>query len=216
MLFNVELASQYVAALPALEAWYQSPAKEKTNVGVDRTRIRGVGTGHRGTNGPLAAYDEWVNAQFIKLIRGEWDVVSLASFAGFETWHDHLVESIEDYWEIRSFPDLPRGQAFRMVDSFVKWLHARADGRPVLARAVFEHGHIIVNGPTLNELKRLSSMVPDWSTQMTLAEASTAYCEIQQLVRDFCRQFGGTPLLFDVFARNDVFRSAQAQEHAVA
>ncbi|CAN0622922.1 conserved protein of unknown function [Burkholderia multivorans] len=217
MPFNVELAAQYVGALPALEAWYRTAANETTDIGVDHTGIRGIGTGHRGdSNGPLTAYNAWANAQLVKLIRGGWDIALFASLSSFETWHALLLESVEAYWEMRGYGALPRGQAYRMVDSFVKWLRTRADGRPVLAQAIFEHGHIIVNGPTLDALHRVCANVPVWSTQMTPAETSASYSEIQELVREFCRQFGGTSLLFDVFARNHGFHLATLQANAVA
>jgi hypothetical protein len=37
---------------------------------------------------------------------------------------------------------------------------------------------------------------------MTRAETTVAYRLIQRLARDFCEKYGGTPMLFDVFARN--------------
>ncbi|MDN7856288.1 hypothetical protein [Burkholderia cepacia] len=99
----------YVEALPELEAWYRNAAKETTDIGVDRASIRGIGTGHRGeTNGPLAAYNAWANAQLVKLIRGVWHIASFASVSGFETWHALLLESAEAYWEMRRYPALPR------------------------------------------------------------------------------------------------------------
>lgn len=117
---------------------------------------------------------------------------------------------------MREYPALPRIQAYRMVDSFVKWLRTRADRRPMLARAIFEHRHIIVNGPTLDALHRACTTVPVWSSQMTPLETSVSYGEIHELTREFCRQFGGTPLLFDVFARSRGFRVAALQANAVA
>jgi hypothetical protein len=154
MPLNHQLADRYAAALPALKAWYDDATNEKTYIGVDFAGIRGVGTGHRGEiNGPLAAYNMWSNAQVVNLIRGVWDIPALASFEGFETWHALMVESIEAYWQLRGFPELPRHQAYRLCDSFVKWLRTRTTLRPVLARAIIERGHIIVNGPTLTMLR---------------------------------------------------------------
>jgi hypothetical protein len=131
MPFNEERAAQYVEAVPALEAWYRNAADETTAIGVDHTGIRGV-----------------------------WDIASFAPFSGFKTWHALLLQSVEGYWEMREYPALPRSQAYRMFDSFINWLRTRADGRPVLAQAIFEHGHIIVNGPTLDALHRVCTTFP--------------------------------------------------------
>jgi hypothetical protein len=213
MPFNQELAAQYAHALPKLEAWHRNPTKEKTHIGLDVAGIRGVGTGHRGeTNGPLTTYSTWASALLVNLIRGVWDIPSLASFSGFERWHRLLVESVEAYWQSRGFPELPRHQAYRLVDSFIKWMRTCTGRRPVLAQAILEHGHVIVNAPSLDALRQLCNAVPTWSTQMTRGDATAAYRLIQQLVREFCSQYGGTPLLFDVFARNEGTRLVAAQE----
>jgi len=77
-----------------------------------------------------------------------------------------------------------------MVHSFIKWLRT---SRPALARAVLVHDHIIVNGPALEAFHRVWTAGPVWSPQMTPVETSASYGEIQELVRKFCRQFGGPP-----------------------
>jgi hypothetical protein len=83
-----------------------------------------------------------------------------ASFAGFETRRALLLEFAEAYWQTRGFSQLPRNQAFRLVDSFIKRLRTRAGGRPELAQAIRKHGHIIVNGPTLDMVGELRKTVP--------------------------------------------------------
>lgn len=139
----------------------------------------------------------------------------MASFSGFERWHGLLVESVEAYWQSPGFSELPRHQAYRLVDSFIKWIRTCTGRRPALAQAILEHGHLIVNGPSLDALRQLSNAVPAWSTQMTRVDATAAYRLIQQLMREFCSQYGGTPLLFDVFARNEGTRLVAAQENVL-
>ncbi|MFL9906777.1 hypothetical protein [Paraburkholderia sp. RL17-337-BIB-A] len=148
----------------------------------------------------------------VNLIRGVWNI---PSFAGFETWHALLVESVEAYWQSRGFPKLPRHQAYRLVDSLIKWMRTCTGRRPVLGQAILEHGHVIVNGPSLDTLRPLCNTVPTRSMQMTRVDATAAYRLIQRLVREFCSQYGGTPLLFDVFARNEGTRLAAAQENVL-
>jgi len=204
MHFNSRIAAQYVTALPLLEAWFCDPKNEKTNIGVNAAGIRGVTAGPAGSaSAPLRTYNTWANAELIKLLHGFWDFDLLLSCEGMEAFHADLVESVESSWLSRGFPALARNQSYRLCDSFIKWMRIGAKSRPQIARAVHDFGHVVVNGPTLELLGRLCDELPSFTTQMATADATASYEQIQATVREFCGQHGGTPVLFDVFARTE-------------
>ncbi|QIE22960.1 hypothetical protein [Caballeronia sp. SBC2] len=204
MRFNSQIAAQYVTALPLLEAWFCDPKNEKTNIGVNAAGIRGVAAGPAGSaTAPLSSYNTWANAELVKLLRGFWDLSALQSVEGMGAFHAYLVESVESFWLSRGFPALARHQSYRLCDSFIKWMRVGAKSRPQIARAVHEFGHVVVNGPTLELLERLCDKLPSYSTQMAPQDTTASYHQIQAIVREFCHQYGGTPILFDVFARNE-------------
>jgi hypothetical protein len=204
MHFNSQIAAQYVTALPLLEAWFCDPKNEKTNIGVNAAGIRGVAAGPAGSaTAPLSTYNTWANAEFVKLLRGFWDLGALQSFEGMEAFHAYLVESVESFWLSRGFPSLSRHQSYRLCDSFIKWMRVGAKSRPQIARAVHDFGRIVLNGPTLELLERLCDNLPSYSTQMAPDDTTASYQQIQAIAREFCRQYGGTLVLFDVFARNE-------------
>jgi hypothetical protein len=204
MHFNSQIAAQYVTALPLLEACFCDPKNEKTNIGVNAAGIRGVAAGPAGSaTAPLRTYNTWANAELVKLLRGFLDLGALQSFEGMEAFHAYLVESVESFWLSSGFPSLSRHQSYRLCDSFIKWMRIGAKSRPQIARAVHDFGHIVVNGPTLELLKRLCDNLPSYSTQMAPQDTAASYQQIQAIAREFCHQYGGTPILFDVFARNE-------------
>jgi hypothetical protein len=204
MHFNSQIAAQYVTALPLLEAWFCDPKNEKTNIGVNAAGIRGVAAGPAGSaTAPLSSYITWANAELVKLLRGFWDFDALHSFEGMAAFHADLVASAGSYWLSRGFPALARHQSYRLCDSFIKWMRIGAKSRPQIARAVHDFGHVVINAPTLELLERLCDNLPSYSTQMAPLDTTASYQQIQAIVREFCRQYGGTPVLFDVFARNE-------------
>jgi len=209
MHFNSQIAAQYVTALPLLEAWFCDPKNEKTNIGVNAAGIRGVAAGPAGSaTAPLSSYDTWANAELVKLLRGFWALGAMQSSEGMEALHAYLVESVESFWLSRGFPALARHQSYRLCDSFIKWMRVGAKSRPQIARAVHDFAHIVVNVPTLKLLERLCDNLPSYSTQMAIEDTTVSYRQIQAIVREVCRQYGGTPVLFDVFARNEYLARA--------
>jgi hypothetical protein len=211
MHFDSQIAAQYVKALPLLEAWFYDPTNERTLIGVNAAGIRGVAAGPAGSaSAPLRTYNTWANAELVKLLRGVWDFDALHSLEGMEAFHADLITSVESAWLAHGFPSLARHQSYRLSDSFIKWMRIGSTSRPQIARAAHDFGHVIVNGPTLNLLERLCNDVPTYSTRMAPDDTITSYRKIQAIVREFCRQHGGTPVLFDVFARNAHVASASA------
>jgi hypothetical protein len=212
---NAALAAEYQRYLGEAEKWFRH-AKEKTHAGVDAKSSRGAVTGYTGEPFcPLAVFNEWADRRFAKqLAPAYFEAANLSDRAALDVWQAEMVRDIRDHWlkkrtlETRGkpkeieFPPLPFLQAARLVNSFIKALRVKCEKRPHVLEAIFANGHVVLNGPTLAVLRDLYIKVPEYNLKQGEEEIQESYRLIQQGVRDFCAEYGGTPLLFDVFARN--------------
>lgn len=200
MPINAQLAAAYVAALPESQRWFHKE-KEKTVAGVDNTGIRGINTSKEGV-GPLHAFNTWANGALGTFRAADFDEAAFSTQAGFDAVHLKFVESLEGYWPKHGFEPLYRAQALRLVNLFIKHLRVKAQNRPTILRSVEENGHIVVNTPNLSKLGELfGGGLPVYEPSMDEATAMQSYRVIQQAVRDFCTQYGGSPLMLDIFFR---------------
>lgn len=200
MPINAQLAAAYVAALPESQRWFHK-AKETTVAGVDNTGIRGINTSKDGV-GPLHAFNTWASGALGSFRANDFDMAAFVTQAGFDAVHLKFVESLEDYWPKHGFEPLYRAQALRLVNLFIKHLRVKAQNRPAILKGVEENGHIVVNTPNLDKLDQLfGGGLPAYEPSMDEATAMRSYQVIQQAVRDFCSQYGGSPLMLDIFFR---------------
>jgi hypothetical protein len=212
---NAALAAEYQQYLGEAEKWFRH-AKEDTHAGVNTKSARGVATGYSGEPyGPLAVFNEWADRQFAKqLAPGYFDAANLADRAAFDVWQAEMVRDIRAHWskkrapEMRGrtrqieFPPLPFLQASRLANSFIKALRVKCNKRPHVLEAIFANGHVVLNAPTLSVLRELYTNLSEYDLLQSEDEVQQSYRSIQQRARDFCTEYGGSPLLFDVFARN--------------
>jgi hypothetical protein len=212
---NAALAADYQQYLGEAEKWFRH-AKEETHAGVDAKSARGVVTGYTGEPfGPLAVFNEWADRQFVKqLAPGYFDAANLTHRPAFDIWQAEMVRDIRAHWSKKravqtrgkthqiEFPPLPFLQASRLANSFIKALRVKCNKRPHVFEAIFANGHVVLNAPTLTVLGDLYTKVSEYDLRQREGEVQQTYHSIQQRVRDFCAAYGGSPLLFDVFARN--------------
>jgi hypothetical protein len=212
---SAALAAEYQQYLGEAEKWFRH-AKEVTHAGVDTKSARGVATGYTGEPyGPLAVFNEWADRQFAKqLAPGYFDAANLGDRAAFDVWQAEMVRDIRAHWSKKrvfgtrgkthpiEFPPLPFLQASRLADSFIKALRVKCNKRPHVLEAIFANGHVVLNAPTLAVLRDLHTTLPEYNLLQSEAEVQLSYRSIQQRARDFCAEYGGSPLLLDVFARN--------------
>ena len=85
----------------AQDLW-EDPAGEASNLGLDATSARAMGTGVQGSErGPIAIYEAWAYKQLV-LIDQNLDLPKLISTReGFEAWHTELTKSLVAYWRVR-------------------------------------------------------------------------------------------------------------------
>jgi hypothetical protein len=81
-------------------------------------------------------------------------------------------------------------------------LRVKCNKRPHVLEAIFANGHVVLDAPTLGVLRDLHTKLSEYNLLQSEDEVQQSYRSIQQRVRDFCAEYGGSPLLFDVFARN--------------
>jgi hypothetical protein len=211
---NAALAAEYQLYLGEAEKWFRH-AKEETRAGVDTKSARGVATGYTGEPyGPLTVFNEWADRRFAKqLAPGYFDKANLTDRAAFDVWQAEMVRDIRAHWSKKrapgtrgktheiEFPPLPFLQAARLANSFIKALRVKCYKRPHVLEAILVNGHVVLNAPTLGMLRELYTNVPEYNLLQSEEAVQQSYRSIQQGVRDFCTKYGGTPLLFDVFAR---------------
>jgi hypothetical protein len=212
---NAALAAEYQQYLGEAERWFRH-AKEATHAGVDTKSARGVATGYTGEPyGPLAVFNEWADRQFAKqLAPGYFDAANLSDRAAFDVWQADMVRDIRAHWSRKrasetrdkthqvEFPPLPFLQASRLANSFIKALRVKCNKRPHVLEAIFANGHVVLDAPTLGVLRDLNTKLSEYNLLQSEDEVQQSYRSIQQRARDFCAEYGGSPLLFDVFARN--------------
>jgi hypothetical protein len=213
--YNAALAAEYQEYLEHAEKWFRH-AKEGTHAGVDAKSARRVVTGYTGEPfGPLAVFNEWADRRFAtQLAAGYFDAVNLTDRAAFDVWHAEMVRDLRSHWSKKrvpqtggkanqiEFPPLPFLQASWLANSFIKALRLKCNKRPHVLEAILANGHVVLNAPTLAVLRDLCAKVSNYNLLQSEDEVQQNYRSIQQCVRDFCTEYGGSPLLFDVFARN--------------
>lgn len=94
----------------------------------------------------------------------------------------------------------------KLVNLFVKWVAPKTAGAPGLRDAILANGHVVLNTPTIARMQALfGTEMPACPAQPTQAQFTTWYARCQELVRTYTSagEYGGSPVLFDVWCRAD-------------
>lgn len=125
----------------------------------------------------------------------------LASRDAFLHWHATLAHQLQQVWCTEQKRPLDFAQQFKLVDLFIKWL-SEHDFRSVLVKEGFiEHANCALDRQMLAKLNEcLSGALPMPSPSMGHISNEHTYNFCQDLIADFARTCGGSPLLFDYWA----------------
>ncbi|MFL9906810.1 hypothetical protein [Paraburkholderia sp. RL17-337-BIB-A] len=199
---NQQLIDDYVDNLVQAEGWFDDVDNDKTYGGV--STFQGVETGFTGEpNGPQAVHKGWAYRELKKLSEEGFDVNALDSTEGFERWHAKLIDSYEANYERKGLKPLPRHTVYRLVDLFVKWLRVYRKEYPAVVAAIKRHAHVVLNEPNRNLISEIIDDCPPYGSSTQSTEGAVrSYNDIQNKVRVFCQQRGGSPIIVDVWARN--------------
>jgi hypothetical protein len=200
MTINTKIADHYEAYVPQGENWLATHA-EDTFGGIDKSAWREISP--KSTAVAKEAYEAWV-ARLVKQFKSsEFDFDALNTPEGFEAFHASSVEDIQAYWAARGLEAQPHHAVFFMVDSAVKFFRRTDNNRwPVLHQAVRKYGHTVLNEPSQSLLKELFADEKRYTSAGTTEEVDASYKTRQARIRDFCGQYGGSPLVVDAYARS--------------
>lgn len=217
-----DVLAAYQAYQPFARAWWQDAGRETSNLGLDHTSARAMGTGIPGAeHGPIALYEAWAAVEFAKIADDARLLQAISTQEGFDAWHDALAESLDAHWRARvtennarlrehegdehipANPDLCVAHQYKMVDLFVKFLRVRGAQHPELARHCYEFGHIPLDLKSLAVLSAaFGGILVGAGNKFRMGDivSKQMYRTCQRLARAICQEAGGTPLLLDVFA----------------
>ena len=118
----------------------------------------------------------------------------------FEAWHAHLVADLQREWQSRDGARLSVAHQYKLIDLLIKWLSRHDFGDPANTKGFEAHAHCALDRQTLTKLNEcLSFAFPMAHASMGNILTSNAYVFCQDLISEFTRSCGGTPLLFDYF-----------------
>lgn len=202
--------ANYKARLKDAMAWYNNPLTEKVRDGEGRGvhYVRENLTGGTGEDGPVRTFERWTStiwSPLVKKIEGEpYKIEALAKrisdIEEFEAWHGELAESLAKYWRTNTDRDLPWHYQFEFIDLYIKWLRTVKTYEP-FAAAIFNFGHVALTSETRDVLVEIFGRRVIGKTKVGNIGPVEDYNVHQQLVRNFCYLYGGTPVIFDVFCR---------------
>lgn len=219
--FNAEWLQMYEDYLPAARLWWDKNIRTKSAFGVEQTTARSYSTGQRGaTSGPVAVFNEWAAYQVRALEQDPGWRQTLSTREGFDRAHAGFAASLAAHWQqrvaaISAFTEagaagerqkrvsreLTVGQKYKFVDLFVRYLWIEHSDRTLSAESNLPQARAPLDRKSLHVLSAMFNgilMAPKFSMGMVVSEVQYRYC--QALVEMVCRERGGTPLLFDVFA----------------
>jgi hypothetical protein len=200
MTINKKIADQYETYVPRGEDWLAT-YRDDTFGGIDKSGWRGL------TNKPTVdlkeAHDAWV-ARLVKRFKaGEFDFDTIDTPEGFEAFHASLVEDCKAFWAARNLEAQSQHVVLGLVDLTVRFFRRTDANRwPVLHQAVRKYGHTVLNESAQNLLKELFADEKRYTSTGTTEEIDASYNAQQARIRDFCEQYGGSPLVVDAYARD--------------
>ncbi len=197
--FAPELQKEFTDAIPRLRKQMGSIpfAKKDYTFGVGGETLRALSN---LSNRPSDLYRTWA-ARVCDRLTPATLAKLVATAEAFEAWHAHLVADLQKEWEAREGARLLVAHQYKLVDLLFKWLSWYDFGDPAVTRGFEAHAHCPLDTQSLTKLNEcLSHALPMRHPSMKniLTEHTYVYC--QDLISEFTRSCGGTPLLFDYFA----------------
>jgi hypothetical protein len=199
---------EYRRSLPRSRKIFES-VDEKTSFGATPAAFQSAQAGpSRFRPSAYEIYNKWAEGVLADLLAQKSSIgTRVASRAEFNVWHEELIASLNAAWVKSAHKDFPISskQKRKLVNLFVKWLAPKATA-PGLRDAIFANGHVVLNTPTIAKMEALfGTEMPACPAQPTEAEFAAWYADCQELVRTYtsAAQFGGSPVLFDVWCRAD-------------
>lgn len=199
MTINTKIADHYETYVPRGENWLATHP-EDTFGGIDKSAWREISS--KSTAVAKEAYEAWV-ARLVKQFKAsEFDFDALDTPEGFEAFHASLVEDIQACWAARGLDAQSHHVVLLMVDSAVRFFRRTDNNRwPVLHQAVRKYGHTVLNELSQSLLKEIFADEKRYLSAGTAEEIDASYKARQARIRDFCEQYGGSPLVVDAYAR---------------
>jgi hypothetical protein len=199
MPINRKIADHYQAYVARGESWLATHPDD-TFGGVDKSAWRGISI--KSTADTKEAYEAWV-AQLVKRFKaGEFDFDAINTPQGFEAFHASLVDGAKAFWAARGLEAQSHHVILLLIDSAVKFFRRTDNDRwPVLHQAVRTYGHAVLNEPGQSLLKELFTDEKRYLPAGTPEEIDASYKAQQTRIRDFCEQYGGSPLVVDAYVR---------------
>jgi len=204
MTINRKIADHYETYVPQGENWLATHP-EDTFGGIDKSAWRAISI--KSTDVPKEAYEAWV-ARLVKRFKAaEFDFDAINTPEGFEAFHASLVEDNKTCWAARGLEAPSHHVVLFMVDSALKFFRRTDNNRwPVLHQAVRRYGHTVLNERAQSLLKELFADEKRYISAGTTDEIDTSYKAQQARIRDFCEQYGGSPLVVDAYAHDHHFK----------
>lgn len=199
MPINRKIADHYEAYVPRGESWLATHPDD-TFGGIEKSAWRGISS--KSAAETKEAYEAWV-AQLVKRFkRGEFDFDAINTLQGFEAFHASLVDGAKALWDARGLEAQSHHVMLLLTDSAVKYLRRTDNDRwPVLHQAVRTYGHTVLDEPGQSLLKELFDDEKRYIPGGTSEEIEASYKAQQARIRDFCEQYGGSPLVVDAYIR---------------
>jgi hypothetical protein len=197
--FAPELQKEFTDAIPRLRKQLGSiPFAEKDyTFGVGGETLRAF---RNLSNRPSDLYRTWA-ARVCDRLTPATLAKQVRTDDAFGAWHAHLVADLQEEWHSRAGARLSVAHQYKLVDLLIKWLSWYDFGDPTVTRGFEAHAHCALDRQTLTKLNEcLSFALPMPYASMGNILTNNTYVFCQDLISEFTRHCGGTPLLFDYFA----------------
>jgi len=125
----------------------------------------------------------------------------VSSRGEFTRWHESLARKLQNFWRAEQKQSLSYAQQFKLVDLFIKWLSEHDFNNEAVKAGLIEHANCALDRQILLRLNDcLRGALPMPSPSMGHIKNKFTYTFCQELIDEFSRACGGTPLLFDYWA----------------
>jgi hypothetical protein len=150
---------------------------------------------------PSEIYQSWAQ-KHTKLILRRLPTDKISSRRGFIEWHSALHMSLKRHWSRNEGRQLSIAHGYKLIDLFVKHLsrHQFADMRfvPMLVR----NANCPLDQKTIRELNLCYSRILPIRSSPSMGDihSQETYDFCQAMISVFCKECGGSRLLFDFWA----------------
>lgn len=198
MTINKKIADQYETYVPRGENWLATHPEE-TFGGIDKAGWRELP--FKTTATAKDVYEGWVG-RLVKRVKSEnFELEAINTPEGFEVFHESLIDDITASWAAHGLEAPSRHAVLLMVDSGVRFFRRTDNNRwPRLHQAVRQYGHTVLNERAQSLLKEIFPDEKRYVPTGTADEIDASYKVQQARIRDFCEQYGGSPLIVDAYA----------------